>query len=56
MLVADMLRALVLLPLLVVTAADQLWLIYVVAFAESSLGQFFNPAKGALLPHLVGEQ
>lgn len=56
MLVADMLRALVLLPLLVVTAADQVWLIYVVAFAESSLGQFFNPAKGALLPHLVGEQ
>jgi MFS family permease len=32
-----------------------LWLIYVVAFAEMTLSQFFAPARSALLPRLIAK-
>ncbi|HUS13712.1 MAG TPA: MFS transporter [Chloroflexia bacterium] len=54
MIVADTARAVLLLPLLFVAAADQLWLVYVVGFGNACLDQFFSPAQGALLPRLVG--
>ncbi|MDQ2997709.1 MAG: MFS transporter, partial [Chloroflexota bacterium] len=54
--VADLLRAALLLLLLVVRSPEWLWAIYLVAFVQSSVGQFFNPAKGALIPQLVDEQ
>ncbi|MFL5800324.1 MAG: MFS transporter [Roseiflexaceae bacterium] len=56
MIAADMLRAALLLLLLAVRSPDWLWAIYLVVFVESSIGQFFNPAKNALIPHLVDEQ
>lgn len=56
MIVADALRAALLLLLLAVQSPAWLWAIYLVVFAQSSIGQFFNPAKGALLPQLVDEQ
>jgi MFS family permease len=56
MIVADLLRAALLLLLLVVRSAEWVWLIYVVAFVESTISQFFNPAKSAIIPRLVGEQ
>src|SRR6185436_11683424 len=34
---------------------EWLWAIYLVVFIQSSVGQFFNPAKGALIPQLVDE-
>lgn len=43
-----------LLPLLAVHSAGQLWIVYAVAVYESSLGSFFSPAEGALIPALVG--
>jgi MFS family permease len=55
MIVADLLRAALLLLLLAVRSAEWLWAIYLVVFVESSISQFFNPAKGALIPHLVDE-
>ena len=54
MVVADVTRAVLLLPLLV--APDRLELLYAVAAAEGTIGLFFTPAKGALLPTLVGEE
>jgi MFS family permease len=55
MIVADVGRAVILLPILFVRSVDWLWLIYVIAFLQTALSQFFGPAERALLPHLVGE-
>ncbi|HET8629373.1 MAG TPA: MFS transporter [Thermomicrobiales bacterium] len=56
MVVVNGLLALSLLPLLAVRSADRLWIVYAVAFVESSLAQFVRPAESALLPRLVGEE
>lgn len=56
MVLANLLMAASLLPLLAVRSADQLWLIYIVAFVESTIAQFFGPAENALLPRLVSEE
>ncbi len=56
MIVADVLRVLLILMLLFVRSRDWLWLIYVSAFLESVVSQFFNPAKSAIIPLLVGEK
>ncbi len=55
MVVADVLRAVLLLLLLLVRTVDQLWIVYLVAFTEAAISQFFNPAVSALLPRLVDE-
>ncbi|HLW01185.1 MAG TPA: MFS transporter [Ktedonobacterales bacterium] len=55
MVVGDALSALWLLPLLFVTTADRVWLVYIVAFVESSIEQFFVPAENALVPNLVSQ-
>lgn len=55
MLVANLLLGLCLLPLLLVRAAEWLWILYLVSFIESILAQFLGPAEDALLPHLVAE-
>jgi MFS family permease len=56
MIMADLLRVLLILILLFVRSRDGLWLIYVSAFLESTVSQFFNPAKSAIIPLLVGEK
>jgi len=56
MIISDLLRAVVLLPLLLVAAGGPLWLVYVVAFVEAAVSQFFLPAKSALVPNLVAER
>ena len=56
MIMADLLRVLLILMLLFVRSRDGLWLIYVSAFLESTVSQFFNPAKSAIIPLLVGEK
>jgi len=55
MVIANLLLALALLPLLLVRTADRVWIVYLVAFAEACLEQFFTPAQSALLPALVDE-
>src|SRR5262245_42192010 len=52
MVVADLARAGALLPLLALDATGALWVVYAVAFAHSAIGQFFGPAKSALVPRL----
>jgi len=56
MVITSALQALVVLSLLLVRSAEWVWIIYVATFLESTLGIFFSPAEGALLPNLVGEE
>ena len=53
MLASDLLRAVVVLGFITVGSADSLWLLYVLAFAQSAVGTFFTPARGAILPRIV---
>jgi MFS family permease len=55
MIFANVLQALVVLPLLAVTAADRLWLAYAVIAVQSVLAMFVIPAEHSLLPRLVDE-
>lgn len=54
--IADLLRFLVVLLLLLAYTLDWLWLIYLVVFVETMIGQFFTPAKNALTPQLVHQE
>jgi MFS family permease len=56
MVLSDMSRALILLPLLLVVAGGPLALVYAVAFVEASVSMFFLPAKSATIPNLVAEE
>jgi MFS family permease len=56
MLITDLLLGLVLLPMLLVTSAERLWLLVAALMIESSIIQFYKPAEGALLPRLVAPQ
>ncbi|MCP4423610.1 MAG: MFS transporter [Chloroflexi bacterium] len=53
---ASLLQAAVIPLLLLAQSAEWIWVVYLVAFIESSLSQFFSPAENALLPTLVGEE
>ncbi len=53
MIVADLLLAAGLLPLLLVHDAGQVWIVFAVMFAEGSVQQFFSPAEQAMVPRLV---
>jgi len=55
MIIADLARAGVLLLLLALPARGGLWLVYLVAAAQTSIAQFFLPASGALIPRIVGD-
>jgi Na+/melibiose symporter-like transporter len=56
MIVADLLLAAGLLPLLLVRGAGQIWIVFVVMFAEGALKQFFSPAEQAMVPRLVPDE
>ena len=56
MVLASLLQAIALLPLVAVHSADRMWVVYVVSLVESVLAQFFTPAEQSLLPRLVGEE
>lgn len=54
MVASDVLRAGLVLLLLFARDPGWLWLMYGVIFLHSSVGTFFNPAKMALVPDIVG--
>jgi Na+/melibiose symporter-like transporter len=56
MIVADLLLAAGLLPLLLVRGAGQVWIVFVVMFTEGALKQFFSPAEQAMVPRLVPDE
>ncbi len=53
MLASDLLRAIVVLGFILIGSAENLGLLYVLAFTQSAVGTFFTPARGAILPRLV---
>lgn len=55
MIAADLLRAALILTLLTVHSVHLLWIVYLVAFTQALIAQFFTPAKNAVIPLLVGE-
>jgi MFS family permease len=56
MIVADLLRALLVLACLLVRTPDQVWIYYVVAFLMSSVSRFFFPAQNAVLPLVITDR
>jgi DHA3 family macrolide efflux protein-like MFS transporter len=56
MVVADVLRALLVLPCLLVRTADQIWIYYLVGFLMSCVSRFFFPAQNAALPLIVSDK
>jgi MFS family permease len=56
MVVADLLRAVIILGLLLVRSPDTVWVVFAVSFVQSTIGQFFGPSKDALIPLIVGEE
>jgi Na+/melibiose symporter-like transporter len=55
MVVANLVLATGLLPLLLVSGAHRIWLVYVVLAAESVVEVFFAPAELAMLPRVVAD-
>jgi len=53
MLVSDGLRAAVVLGFVLIDSAAMLPALLVLAFIQASIGSFFNPARGALVPRVV---
>ncbi len=53
MLVSDTLRAVLVLGFVVFGTLERLPILYVVAFAQATIGTFFAPARGALIPRVV---
>lgn len=53
MIVSDVLRGLMVLGFLLVRRPEDVWLFYLIGFAQAAVGTFFDPAKSALLPTLV---
>jgi MFS family permease len=56
MVIANLFQASLLLLLLTLIPSEWLWVVYLVAFIESTVAQFFIPAENAMLPRLVGEE
>jgi MFS transporter, DHA3 family, macrolide efflux protein len=56
MIVADVLRALLILVCLTVNSPDQVWVYFVVGFGMSAISRFFFPALNASLPLIVTDQ
>lgn len=53
MLASDLLRAATVIGFVLVGSTEWLWLLFVLAFAQATVGTFFTPARGAILPRIV---
>jgi MFS family permease len=54
MIATSVVRAFVVASLLLTRDPGDIWIIYIALLVESGAGQFFNPARTALVPGLVG--
>ncbi len=53
MVIANLILTFAIIPLALVRSADDVWIVYLVAFTESLVARFLRPAEGAMLPRLV---
>lgn len=53
MIISDVLRGALLLSLVLVRDVKMLWLVYVVAILQATVGVFFEPAKSASIPQIL---
>ena len=53
LIVSDAIRGLLMLVPVFVRQPSQIWIFYVVAFLQSAIGTFFEPAKNAIIPLIV---
>jgi MFS family permease len=56
MIIADILRAVVVLGFLVVRRPDQMWLVYLLTVLQLAFSAFFEPAKTAAIPSIVSDR
>ena len=56
MIAADLARMLIVLGMLLVRSASMVWLVYPLLFFETVMFGFFEPARSAVLPNVVGEE
>ena len=56
MIVTDILRGLVVLGFLFIRRPEQVWIAYVLIFAEAMLSTFFEPAESAAVPTIVSRE
>jgi len=56
MVVSDIIRGVLVLGFLFVTTPGHMWLLYVVAFAQATIGTLFTPARMAILPEIIPEK
>jgi MFS family permease len=54
MVTSDLIRGGLVLGFILIRGPGDIWLMYGFAFAQACVGAFFNPAKGAMIPALVG--
>jgi len=50
---SDLLRGVIVLGFAAVTTAGHVWWLYAIAAVQATIGTFFDPARGALVPRLV---
>ena len=55
MLASDLLRAGIVITFGLISSPDLLPLLFVLGFVQASVGTFFRPARGAMLPHVIPE-
>lgn len=56
MVVSDVLRGILVLGFLLVRSEELVPLMYLIGFAQASIGTLFNPSRSAMLPRIVGEE
>jgi MFS family permease len=56
MIAADLVRMAIVAGMLLVRSPGTVWLVYVLLFLESSMVAFFEPARSAVIPNIVGEE
>ena len=56
MIVSDVLRGIVVLGLLLVRDAGDVWILYALTLAQATVGVFFSPARMALLANIVQDE
>jgi len=56
MIAADLARMVIVLGMMLVRSAGMVWLVYPLLFLETVMWGFFEPARSAVLPNVVGEE